>query len=46
LIPVLPTDYYTKEETYTQDEVYALIPVLPTEYYTKEETYTQIKVDA
>ena len=46
LIPVLPTDYYTKKETYTQDEVDALIPVLPIDYYTKTETYTSDDVAA
>jgi hypothetical protein len=38
LIPVLPTDCYTKTENKTQDEVDAIIPVLPTGHYTKTET--------
>jgi hypothetical protein len=38
----LPSNYYTKEETYTKEEVNNLIP---TNYYTKEETYTKTEVD-
>ncbi len=40
------SDYYTKTEAYTQDEVGELILVPPTDYYTKTETYTQEEVDA
>lgn len=38
----LPSNYYTKEETYTKEEVDNLIP---TDFYSKSETYTKTEVD-
>ena len=38
----LPNNYYTKEETYTKEEVNNLIP---TDFYSKNETYTKTEVD-
>ena len=38
----LPSNYYTKEETYTKEEINNLIP---TDFYSKSETYTKTEID-